>query len=184
MRNLGNGRFVDVAQAVGVDDIRDTRGVAVADFDNDGDLDVVVNHNPGIRTEIAPTLYRNDIGQRQHWLQVELVGTRANRDAVGSEVRLDLADGRTLTRHVLIGSGYASQSSRRLHFGVGETERIKSLEVTWLGPGGGRDVFEDLRANQFLRIVQGREPSAATLTAIDPSSAIRMTDSSERGAKP
>jgi hypothetical protein len=163
LKNLGNGQFVDVAMAVGVDDIRDGRGVAVADFGNDGAVDIVVNNNPGVGTEIAPVLYRNDLAKWGNWLEVDLVGTLANRDAAGSEVRLELADGRKMLRHVMIGSGYASQSSRRLHFGLGDAKIISRLSVRWLGPGGGEDVFENVPANQILRIIQGQRGKRATI---------------------
>jgi hypothetical protein len=157
---------VDVAMAVGVDDIRDGRGVAVADFGNDGAVDIVMNNNPGVGTEIAPVLYRNDIAHWRNWLEVDLVGTLANRDAAGSEVRIELTDGRKMLRHVMIGSGYASQSSRRLHFGLGDAKLISKLTVSWLGPGGGEDVFENVPANQILRIIQGqRGKPATTVTA-------------------
>ena len=169
LKNLGNGRFVDVAMALGCDDIRDGRGVAVADFDNDGDFDLVVNNNPGIGQEIAPILYRNDIGQQNNWLEVDLVGTLANRDAAGSEVRLELPNGQKLLRHVVIGSGYASQQSRRLGFGLGQATEITRMKVRWLGPGGGEDTFEHVTPNQILRITQGgRGEAAQLLTHIQP----------------
>lgn len=165
LKNLGNGQYVDVGFALGADDIRDGRGVAVADFGNNGRFDIVVNNNPGIGNEIAPVLYRNDIGQWRNWLEVDLVGTLANRDAAGSEVRIELPDGRKMLRHVMIGSGYASQSSRRLHFGIGDAKQISKLTVRWLGPGGGEDVFENVPANQILRIIQGQKGKPATMAA-------------------
>ncbi len=123
----------------------------------------MVNNNPGIGQEVAPVLYRNDIGQRNNWLEVDLVGTLANRDAAGSEVRLELPDGQKLMRHVVIGSGYASQQSRRLGFGIGKATEISKLHVRWLGPGGGEDTFEHVTPNQILRITQGGKGLPATL---------------------
>jgi hypothetical protein len=155
LRNLGNGQFVDVAMAVGADSIMDARAVAVADFDNDGDMDMVVNGNPGMSESIAPVLYRNNIGARQNWLEVDLTGSTVNRDAAGSEVVIELADGTEQFRHVLIGSAYASQSSLRLHFGLGKHEEIKKLTVNWIGPRGGTDVFFNIPSNRVISITQG-----------------------------
>ena len=69
LKNLGNGQFAHIAMAVGVDDIGDGRGVSVADFGNNGAMDIVVNNNPGVGKEIAPVLYRNDIAQWGNWLE-------------------------------------------------------------------------------------------------------------------
>jgi hypothetical protein len=151
----GLPRFVDVAMALGADDIGDSRGVAVLDYDNDGDLDLAVNHNPGdVLPEGAPAvLLRNDLGQDHPWLQVELVGTSGNRDAAGAEVVVE-AGGLSQLRLKSIGSSYASQRSARLHFGLGEAERVERLTVRW--PGGGEEVFEDLPVRRRLRITEGR----------------------------
>jgi hypothetical protein len=173
LKNLQNGQYVDVGFALGVDDIRDGRGVAVADFGNNGRIDIVVNNNPGIREEIAPVLYRNDIGQWRKWLEVELVGTLANRDAAGSEVRIELPDKRKMFRHVTLGSGYASQSMKRLHFGIGDANHIAKLTIKWLGPGGGEDVFENVPANQILRIIQGQKGKPATIETAPVQGAVK-----------
>lgn len=148
-------KFADVAMAVGADDIKDARGMAVADFDNDGDLDIVVNTNPGDvgKPSVPPVLLRNELGQNRNWLAVELSGTISNHDAVGAEV---MVEGRsttgstvTLMRHVSAGGGYASQNSDRLYFGLGDVS-IESLTVRW--PSGKELVFAESTANQLLRI--------------------------------
>lgn len=169
LRNEGpdaNGvpRFTDVAMATGADDVKDGRGLAVADFDNDGALDVVINNNPGDNgcREVAPTLLRNNVGARRNWLAVELEGVRANRDAVGAEVLLEVGPTRCTgqpwlakqLRHVTAGGSYASQHSFRLYFGLGELGRVDRLTVRW--PGGGEEVFRDVAAKQLVRITQGR----------------------------
>jgi hypothetical protein len=161
--------------ATGADSLTDGRGMAYGDFDNDGDLDIVMNTNPGDcgKASVPPVLYRNDLAQGRNWLAVELVGTRCNREAVGSEVHVRCAGGARGTpyramRHATIGSGYASQNSHRLQFGLGQDHSIVgALTVRW--PGGGEQTIENIRANQWIRITQGgdvvafdpREPSAS-----------------------
>ncbi|MFT4638071.1 MAG: hypothetical protein ACI8T1_001389 [Verrucomicrobiales bacterium] len=142
--------------AVGVDSIKDARAAAIADFDNDGDVDIVVGCNPGINPSITPVLYRNDLGNRQNWIEVDLTGTSVNKDAVGSEVRIELPDGSRQLRHVMTGSAYASQSGPRLYFGIGKFSNISKLTVDWKGPGAGQQVFENVSANQRVKIVQGQ----------------------------
>ncbi len=148
-------RFTDVAVALGADDILDARGVAALDFDNDGDLDLAVNHNSGdlLEQEGAPAvLLRNDIGQRRNWFAVDLVGTKSNRDAVGARVFLQ-AGGAAQSRLVAAGSGYASQQGRRLYFGLDRADRVAVLTVRW--PSGLEESYRDLQANRLARIVEG-----------------------------
>src|SRR5712691_10889995 len=113
MRNEGkdsNGtlKFTDIAMAVGADDIKDTRGMAVADFDNDGALDIVTNTNPGDSGDASkarPALLHNQIGAKRSWLAVELKGTQSNRDAVGAMVTVE-SGGTKQLRLVSAGSGF------------------------------------------------------------------------------
>ncbi len=165
----GIPHFTDVAMALGADDIRDSRGIAMLDFDHDGDLDVAVSHNPGdILQEqgVAPSLYRNDIGQSRSWLAVELQGTRCNRDAVGAEVTVEVLQQNRM-RLVSAGSGYASQQGQRLYFGLDAAERVDRLTVRW--PGGDLETFKDIQARQLVRITQG---SKIELMALPPSGRI------------
>ena len=151
----GMPRFTDVAMALGADDDGDARGLAIADFDNDGDLDIAVNHNPGdngVPERAHARLLRNDLGTRRGWIAVELRGTTSNRDAVGAEVRLEAGNLRLL-RQVTAGSGYASQHSRRLYFGLGDATAVERLEVRW--PSGRVETYEDLAPRQLLRLVEG-----------------------------
>ena len=111
--NYGDGRFVDVAQAVGVNDQYDGRAVALADFGNAGKLDVVT------AAQRAPLLlYRNEVAPGAKWIQFELEGTRSNRSAIGAQVRL-FWSGKQQLQEVSGGSGFCSQNQRRLHFGLG-----------------------------------------------------------------
>lgn len=152
----GVPRFTDVAMALGADDQKDARGIAIADYDHDGDLDIAVNHNIGDHgnAELAEAvLLRNDVGAARAWLAVELRGTTSNRDAVGATVTVTTGDQQQL-RLLSAGSSYASQHSQRLYFGLGDSERVDQLTVRW--PGGGSETFEGLAARQLVRIVEGQ----------------------------
>ena len=156
--------------AAGADDIKDGRGMATADFDNDGDLDIVVNNNPGDtgRAELArATLLRNNVGASRNWLAVELVGTKGNRDGVGAEVTIEAGDERQL-RLASAGSGFASQQSARLYFGLGSRERADALVVRW--PGGRVERFEQvggqpIGARRLVRVTEGGGAELAQLPA-------------------
>ena len=159
-------QFASVGLALGAAAGGDARGMSVADFDNDGDLDIVVNHNPGdCGCESVPAvLLRNDLGHKRNWFALDLTGTKSNRDAVGTVVTLELAPSdegpapKQLMRHVNIGGGYASQNGARLYFGLGAATRIESMVVQW--PSGLRQTFKDLRAQQIYRLTEGSTPNS------------------------
>ena len=177
LRNEGvapNGtlQFTDVAMASGADDIRDSRGIATADFDNDGDLDIVVNNNPGDsgRAELSrATLLRNNVGERRNWLAVELRGTASNRDAVGASVTVE-AGNEKFTRLVSAGSGFASQQSARLYFGLGDKTQVDVVTVRW--PNGRIEKYSKQEARQLIRITEGSGIEVLTLVH----SATKSTD--------
>ena len=151
----GVPQFTDVALAVGAGDDRDARGFAAADLDQDGDLDIVVNHNPGDNEDTArrhPSLLRNDIGASRAWLSVALEGRVSNRDAIGATVEIEVAGQRQM-RLLTAGSGYASQHSGRLHFGLGDATRIDRLTVRW--PSGQEETHGPLAVRQRLRLIEG-----------------------------
>ena len=157
--------------ATGADDIRDARGMATADFDNDGDLDIVVNNNPGDtgRAELArATLLRNNVGARHNWLAVELRGTKSNRDAVGATVTIEAGADRQV-RLLGAGAGFASQHSARLYFGLGAREGVSAVVVRW--PSGRVERFEKIGgqpigARRLLRLVEGEGAEALALPAM------------------
>ncbi|HSL23740.1 MAG TPA: CRTAC1 family protein [Vicinamibacterales bacterium] len=129
-RNLDGHSFKEIGAAAGVDNDRDGRGLAVADFDRDGRLDFFqANANQ------EPILYRNVTEAPGNWIQLDLAGTTSNRDAIGARVTLKTGSGKTLVREVDGGNGYAGQSARRVHFGLGR-DTVASIEIRW--PSGTR----------------------------------------------
>lgn len=163
----GQPRFTDVAMALGTDDIKDSRGVVTADFDNDGDLDIVVSTNPGDlkrAARVTPTMLRNNIGNDRNWLAVELQGVDSNRDGIGAEVAVETNAGRQIT-HVTAGSAYASQQSLRLYFGLNESVAATKVTVSW--PSGEVDQFENVSGRQLVRITEGGDVEYFTLPTLE-----------------
>jgi hypothetical protein len=139
--------FRNDAARHGLDSIKDGRGMAIADFDNDGRLDIfVANANAN------PFLYRNVAPEGPHWVQLALTGTKSNKAAVGAQVRLT-AGGSTRLAYISGGNSFAGQSTNRVHFGLGDTAKIDRIEVRW--PTGDREVFEGIAADKLNRIVEG-----------------------------
>jgi hypothetical protein len=148
-RNLGNHQFENVSSQVGpaFSKALVARGAAYADFDHDGDLDVLISTNDG-----PPVLLRNDGGNRNHWLSVRLAGARSNRDGIGAVVRVESAGGKQWNM-VRSGSSYCSQSDLALTFGLG-SDVSASLEVVW--PSGAKQQFRNVAANQRVLIDESR----------------------------
>jgi len=148
LMNAGNGTFQNVSDAAG-DGLRlkrSGRGAGFDDLDNDGDLDVAI-----LNSRDPPTVLRNESQTPNHWLQVTLRGCRANRDGVGSRVRVVAGD-LTLVDEVHSGRGYQSHWGSRLQFGLGERTRVDLIEVQWLG--GARQRLENLAVDRWLTIVE------------------------------
>ena len=152
LRNLGNGKFVDVSKTCGdgLAPVESSRGAGFDDLDNDGDVDIVV-----LNADAPPTIIRNMLyerGSKHHWLQVELRGVKTNRDGVGAGVRVFAGDS-PLVDEVHSGRGYQSHYGSRLYFGLGKHDHVDRIEVRWIG--GGTDVFTDVRADQRVLLIEG-----------------------------
>ena len=151
-RNNRDGTFdeVGVDSGSGMRLEKVSRGFAYADYDNDGDLDLLVTNLKG-----TPDLLENRDGQNA-WLTLKLVGTRSNRDAIGARVKVTTGD-LTQIREVRSGSSYLSQSDMRLHFGLGKQHQVNRLEIRW--PSGLQEQLEGVKANQILTLVEGNAKS-------------------------
>lgn len=151
-RNLGKGAFENVSGELGPDFSRPmvARGAAYGDFDQDGDLDVLVSTNHG-----PARLLRNDGGNRNHWLRVRTVGTRSNRDGLGAVVRVESASGKQW-QMVRSGSSYCSQSDIAPTFGLGKDTVVTRLEVEW--PSGLRQRMANVKADQVVVVTETGGP--------------------------
>ncbi|MBL8203979.1 MAG: CRTAC1 family protein [Blastocatellia bacterium] len=148
-RNLRNGTFAETATELGTALMqrRVSRGAAIGDYDEDGDLDIIVNEIDG-----APMLLRNDGGDKAgNWISLKLQGTKANRNAVGARVTLK-AGGLTQVQEVYAGDSYLAHSDWRLHFGLGSAKTVEEIEIKWMG--GKISKKTRLENNQFLIIAE------------------------------
>jgi enediyne biosynthesis protein E4 len=148
-RNMGRGIFENVSDRLGEDFQRPrvSRGAAIGDFDNDGDLDVLVNNNGE-----AAQLLRNDGGNANHWLEIFLIGTRSNRDGVGARVKVTTGDG-TLYDQRKGGMSYQSAQDPRLHFGLGAHTTVDALEIIW--PSGVVTKLAGIKSDQIISVREG-----------------------------
>jgi hypothetical protein len=149
-RNLGNGKFQDVSKETGpaIAARHSSRGCAFGDYDNDGDIDVVVNNMNEI-----PSLLRNDGGNANNWIKVKLIGTKCNRTAIGARVRV-VTGKHVQMDEVHSGTSVMSQSDLRLHFGIGLAKLIDRLEVKWPTTQKA-EVFANIEPNQILVVKEG-----------------------------
>ena len=144
-KNLGGLKFENTSEAWGLDDLTVSHGAILSDLDRDGDLDLVVNN---MNDPVG--IYRND--STANSILVSLVGKQANRFGLGSRLEVELSDGQKLSRTITSSRGYMSGVEPVAHFGLGETEMIQKLTVTW--PGGKRQSFESISAKKHYRITE------------------------------
>ena len=148
--NEGGGKFRDVAGEVGggFDQPKVGRGLAVGDFDRDGDQDLLLTTNNS-----GAYLYRNDVTNGNRSIRFRLLGTKSNRDAIGAMVHL-FVNGQQETRMVRSGSSYLSQSELPVTFGVGKTEQIERVVIDW--PSGRNEDYKQLKAGKTFQVVEGK----------------------------
>jgi hypothetical protein len=147
-RNLGDGRFEELIEEAGpgVAATHASRGCAFGDFDNDGDVDVLV-----MNMNEPPSLLRNDVTGDGHWLKVLLVGTASNRSAIGGRVTAKYG-GHSQAQEVLAQSSFYSACDRRLHFGLGAAT---SAELTVRWPNGAIEHVAGVEADQLVVVKEG-----------------------------
>jgi enediyne biosynthesis protein E4 len=147
--NDGRGKFVETSKETGVADQTPhaARGVAFADFDNDGFVDVLVADNGG------PPLLLHNGGDENHFINFKLVGTTSNRDAMGARVHV-VSGGISQIREIAGGGSYLSQSDLRANFGTGRATVAQTVEIKW--PSGQTQTFHDVPADKFYLIAEGR----------------------------
>ena len=158
-RNLGNGKFEELMEEAGpgIMAAHCSRGCAFGDFDNDGDVDMVV-----INLNEPPSLLRNDVSGQGRWLKVLLVGTKSNRSAIGSTV-LARYGGKVQAQAVLGQSSFYSVNDRRLHFGLGTSTHV-DLEVRWTN--GLVEKFVRVESNRLVTITEGKGILSSALPGI------------------
>jgi enediyne biosynthesis protein E4 len=147
-RNLGNRTFEELMKEAGpgITDAHCSRGCAFGDFDNDGDIDILI-----VNLNEPPSLLRNDVSDKQNWIKVKLEGVKSNRSAIGARV-LAHYGGKVQAQSVLSQSSFYSCSDSRLHFGLGANKSV-DLDVYW--PNGLHEHYKDLEANRLITLREG-----------------------------
>ena len=149
MRGRGDGTFEEIGRAAGNDSVLNARGVAAADFWNRGVMDYAVSASTD-----KHALMRNEVGHKRHYLQVELVGTKSNRDAVGARISVKVK-GKPQMRELTAGDGYGSQNSLRQHFGLNDATNVDEIVVKW--PRSGiTQTFQNVAGDRIIEITEGK----------------------------
>jgi hypothetical protein len=154
-RNSRNGKFEDVSEMAGpgISVPSPSRGCAFGDFDNDGDVDFVVNC-----VNASPQLIRSDTSLSNNWIKVRTIGTKSNRSGIGARIKCVTqlaveAKPHSQIDEVRSGGGYFSQNDLRVHFGLGKAEKVDLLEIRW--PSGAVETLKDVKANQLVYVKEG-----------------------------
>ena len=148
-RNLGNGQFADVSATAGADFVKlaPHRGLAYGDLDNDGRMDLVITALGG-----PVSVLRNMTETHNHWILLELTGTKSNRMGIGAQIRITTDDGRKLYNEVTTSTGYAAASDPRVHFGLGDSRVIREIEIRW--PSGTRQLLNNVTADRRMVVTE------------------------------
>jgi hypothetical protein len=147
-RNMAGQTFKEISAEAGTDNDRDGRGLGIADFDNDGRLDIYQAN-----ADQDSIYYRNTSEGVGNWVQFRLTGTKSNRDAIGARIKLT-AGGLTQIREIDGGNGYAGQSTKRAHFGIGAAKKIDAVEIRW--PSGQWEKIAPPAINALAKVVEGK----------------------------
>ena len=147
-RNLGNGKFEELLEQAGpgIAEAHSSRGVAFGDFDNDGDVDILI-----VNLNEPPSLLRNDVTGNHHWLKVQLIGTSSNRSAIGATVIASYG-GKKQAQAVMAQTSYLSVNDRRLHYGLGAAISA-NLEIRW--PNGRTEKIDKVASDQLVVVKEG-----------------------------
>jgi hypothetical protein len=150
-RNKGNLMFEDLSARVGADFARPAahRGAAFGSFNNDGKIDIVVNVLNG-----PPQLLMNRSDTQNHWILLKLIGTKSNRDGLGTKVKITTSHGSQFNE-ATTAVGYSSSSDKRVHFGLGDATVIDKIELAW--PSGVKQVLTNIKADQVLTVTESRQ---------------------------
>ncbi len=150
-QNLRNGKFLNVSKQVGpaIQELQVSRGVAMGDLFNNGKLDLVIENLEG-----APMILAPQGGPANHWISLQLEGTKSNRLALNARVTATAGD-LVQTKEVLSGGSYLSQNDLRIHFGLGSHDRAEKLDILW--PDGAKQVFSNVSADHFYQITEGKD---------------------------
>jgi hypothetical protein len=150
-QNLRDGKFQNISKQVGsaIQEPQVSRGVAMGDLFNNGKLDLVIENLEG-----APMILAPQGGPTNHWISLQLEGTKSNRLALNARVTTTAGD-LVQTKEVLSGGSYLSQNDLRIHFGLGSHDRVDKMEVLW--PNGARQAFTNVTADRFYQLTEGKD---------------------------
>ena len=150
-QNLRNGKFQNISKQVGpaIQELQVSRGVAMGDLFNNGKLDLVIENLEGAAMILAP-----QGGPANHWISLQLEGTKSNRLALNARVTATAGD-LVQTKEVLSGGSYLSQNDLRIHFGLGSHDRADKVEILW--PDGTKQAFTNVSADHFYQVTEGKD---------------------------